>query len=236
MKNRKGFTLVELMAVIAILAILMVSAGTGVMAVINNSKINSFKNEVMVMVRGAESMYTAVSMDASNYANYVAKSTNKKAVAICITLPGLVSNGYLDKDIKTYGGVILVEVPTSTGQPRTTVWIHNGKYGINGIEATNIDALRFKKENNILGRNIGSGNSGDTANVPSGGPIGLVTNLTGIKTIVSASYGTTQAVGVPAGLVNGTKTSGPGLQIEASYTAGITGNVYVRVPCINTKL
>ena len=40
--NKKGFTLVELLAVIVILAILMVSAGAGVMSTMNNSKINTY--------------------------------------------------------------------------------------------------------------------------------------------------------------------------------------------------
>ena len=65
--NRRGFTLVELLAVIVILAILMVSAGAGVMTTMNNSKINTFKNEVLTAVNSAENMYSQISMNGELY-------------------------------------------------------------------------------------------------------------------------------------------------------------------------
>ena len=44
--NKKGFTLVELLAVIAILAILVIIALPNVLKMFNDSKKNSFINEV----------------------------------------------------------------------------------------------------------------------------------------------------------------------------------------------
>ena len=50
MKNKKGFTLVELLAVIAILAILVIIALPNVMSMFNNAKKSSFETEVKEIV------------------------------------------------------------------------------------------------------------------------------------------------------------------------------------------
>ena len=58
--NRKGFTLVELLAVIVILAILMVSAGAAVMSTLNNARVNTFKNEALSAISVADNLYTEI--------------------------------------------------------------------------------------------------------------------------------------------------------------------------------
>ena len=57
MKNQKGFTLVELLAVIAILAILVIMALPAVLRMFEKARIDSFTNEVNVLVRTTEQQY-----------------------------------------------------------------------------------------------------------------------------------------------------------------------------------
>jgi len=57
MKNKKGFTLVELLAVIAILAILVIMALPAVLRMFEKARIDSFTNEVNVLVRTTEQQY-----------------------------------------------------------------------------------------------------------------------------------------------------------------------------------
>ena len=57
MKNNKGFTLVELLAVIAILAILVIMALPAVLRMFEKARIDSFTNEVNVLVRTTEQQY-----------------------------------------------------------------------------------------------------------------------------------------------------------------------------------
>ena len=60
--NKKGFTLVELLAVIAILAILVIIALPNVMGMFNNAKENSFKTEIKEIYKTAQNQWMQDSM------------------------------------------------------------------------------------------------------------------------------------------------------------------------------
>ena len=62
MKEKKGFTLVELLAVIAILAILVIMALPAVLRMYRQSRINNFQNEVRSVYRTAQSQFLGDSM------------------------------------------------------------------------------------------------------------------------------------------------------------------------------
>jgi len=59
MKNKKGFTLVELLAVIVVLAILILIAVTAVLPQIEKSRKNSFYDEALIYKREAEKAFLA---------------------------------------------------------------------------------------------------------------------------------------------------------------------------------
>ena len=188
--NRKGFTLVELLAVIVILAILMVSAGAGVMATMNNSKVNTFKNELLTAIDGAQNMYSELSMSTSDSNKFIKSNTGDTGTGkatyagMCVTLSGLVNNGYLDKDLGNYGGVILIEVPYDGGATKYTIWAHNSTYGVNGFEKNVVNKLKFNKKNNT------AKSDGDKeATAYNGGGIGVITELTGIKSLAKEAMG-----------------------------------------------
>ena len=65
MKNRKGFTLVELLAVIAILAILVIIALPNVMSMFNNAKRSSFETEVKQVFKLSKSEWMSDSLNSS---------------------------------------------------------------------------------------------------------------------------------------------------------------------------
>ena len=62
MNNRRGFTLVELLAVIAILAILVIIALPNVMNMFKTAKKNSFTTEVKKIAQTAEQQWITDSM------------------------------------------------------------------------------------------------------------------------------------------------------------------------------
>ena len=65
MNNKKGFTLVELLAVIAILAILVIIALPNLMEMSNNAKKNAFETEVKQIFKLSKSEWMNDSLGVS---------------------------------------------------------------------------------------------------------------------------------------------------------------------------
>ena len=261
--NRKGFTLVELLAVIVILAILMVSAGAGVMATMNNSKVNTFKNEVLTFIDGANKMYSEVSMSTDDANKFIVSNTcqgesgvtaelgyRPKAQgcalatnsAMCVSLSGLVNNGYVDKELTNYAGAVLVEVPYDGGATKYMIWAHNSVYGVNGIEKSHINKLKFNKTNNDS-VDVTDGTTADNGvKKINGGSEGIITDREGIEAFLTGVYGVNTAKGFVDALPT---TAGGGVEsaqkneletfITSSKEHGGTGNVY-KIKCVNVKL
>ena len=92
--NRKGFTLVELLAVIVLMTVLITVAVPGVMRVGNSLKVQSFCSKINI-IESAALEY------ADDY--YVGKETTNETVLDNVSVMDLVNMGYLkaDNDIKT---------------------------------------------------------------------------------------------------------------------------------------
>ncbi len=73
--NKKGFTLVELLAVIAILAILVIIALPNVIKLYNNAKKNTFLTEAKTVYKEAANKYITESMK-GNKVNYISSTKN----------------------------------------------------------------------------------------------------------------------------------------------------------------
>lgn len=74
--NKKGFTLVELLAVIAILAILVIIALPNVLKMFNDSKKNSFMTEVRDIYKQAQTQFIADSMTTPGAKTYASTTLN----------------------------------------------------------------------------------------------------------------------------------------------------------------
>ena len=70
MNDKKGFTLVELLAVIAILAILVIIALPNVMSMFNNAKKSSFETEVKQIFKLTKSQWMSDNLTSGNEAIY----------------------------------------------------------------------------------------------------------------------------------------------------------------------
>lgn len=63
LKNKKGFTLVELLAVIVILAIILAIAIPGISGIINNARKGAFESDVKMIITGIEYQVLEASID-----------------------------------------------------------------------------------------------------------------------------------------------------------------------------
>ncbi|MBE6158776.1 MAG: type II secretion system protein [Firmicutes bacterium] len=150
MKKSKGFTLVELLAVIVILAVLVLVATPAVTSIMQRSQQNSFKNEMLNMVKEFNTAFTEKSgkkietkttlttEDAAKTAVYNVKTTGTSAGSykyLCMTLKDLVDEQYVKKDLgESYGGYIQMWVP-NTGEPIVFINTTNSAFYLQGKES-----------------------------------------------------------------------------------------------------
>ena len=105
LKNKKGFTLVELLAVIVVLAIIMVIATQQISGVIKKNTVDSFESSLNMVVKQAKLAYTQYgeSLKVDNVTEGVDYDTSQYTISldgnkVCITS---VANGKFDKMDKT---------------------------------------------------------------------------------------------------------------------------------------
>lgn len=119
-RNKKGFTLVELLAVIVVLAIIMIIAIPSVMESMNNARRNSF------------AIYAQKVMNTVQ-AKVQSDLLSGNTVATCYTLPTLMGTG-----VGNYTGHVNVTNPNSDN-PTYTLYLSDNNYSYTGATAGNID-------------------------------------------------------------------------------------------------
>lgn len=140
LKNRKGFTLVELLAVIVVLAIIILIAMPAVLNSMEKARKNSFAIEANEVVKSAQTAYSIAvlngqggSIDSTSGAKY------------CIKYSDLKTNGYIEKTDKAtpeYKGSVLITISKDTGVASYTIFFTNAAYNIyNKPYATSSDKV-----------------------------------------------------------------------------------------------
>lgn len=157
--SNKGFTLVELLAVIVVLAILVLLAMPRVTSMMEKARINSFVVEANEIQKVAQTAYN----------DAILNGTDKGAMP-CFTVDELIDGGYLDKDKGEIMGAIVLEIPaaSATSQAvKTHMYLSKGGYNMKNVttKAKNSDV---KKKANVYTKCTGSGTvtcsaSGDNA-------------------------------------------------------------------------
>ena len=135
--NKKGFTLVELLAVIVILAVVMLIGGTTVLPMMQKAQKSSLGTEGASMKKAAETAFQAELIKGS-------QAAFKSTETVCFSLKVLCDSGNYDKGCTPaagetgdgYTGSVLV----TPGNPTTTykMWISNGTYSYSGLDEQNI--------------------------------------------------------------------------------------------------
>ena len=125
-KNKNGFTLVELLAVIVILAVIILIASNSVLSQMDKARKNALAIEGNTLINAAKNAYQSAILEG--------KITTGSA---CFTLEYLYSEGLFSKGSKdTYTGSVLV-APDESGKIVTyTFWLSNGSYVVTGETGT----------------------------------------------------------------------------------------------------
>lgn len=134
--NKKGFTLVELLAVIVILAVIILVAMNAVIPQMEKARKNAFKTEAETYLKAAQTYYTATKMSGGNYD--------------CVTLTTL-NNGYITKADSAYAGY--VEIGSSTADFK--IVITNKEYSIGKDGAKTLSEVAALKETEIDAADLG---------------------------------------------------------------------------------
>lgn len=139
--NKKGFTLVELLAVIVVLAIIILIAMPSVMSAMDKARKNSLVTEATEIVKIAQTAYADDMMNALVPAN---------SEGYCYSLQYLISEGYMDKNLggtgnsaTEWGSVLLTVDQNSVAT--YTVYLTNKIYSINGVSSTAITSSSAEK-------------------------------------------------------------------------------------------
>lgn len=149
MKNLQGFTLMELLVVIVILALLVAIAAPQVLNLLESGQQDTFRNEAKSMISIMENAYAAKSMSGSS--DIKAGTCNGVSCrTLCMTLEELKNQGYLDKDLGSgatgWKGYVRVEVPV-TGAAIYYISITNGTYYLPKVESDDIDSTEIVSNN-----------------------------------------------------------------------------------------
>ena len=177
MEKSKGFTLVELLAVIVILAVLVLVATPAVTSIMQRSQQNSFKNEVLGMIKEFNTAYTdksgrkittipstttALSAEQAKSMQVFNVTTEYDSVAgsykyFCMTVQDLVNEQYIKKDISAYDGYFQMWVPNK-GEPIVFMNVTNSAYYLQGRESVVNKDEHIPSQDPFVGTGIGTPN------------------------------------------------------------------------------
>ena len=151
--NKKGFTLVELLAVIVILAVLALVAMPNVTRLMNDSRKNAFITEVENFVTYAQTSYTN-----SQISGTVPNGPDESLITgqtfnnvsydyYCVSYAKLVSGGFIQKSNgDNYKGVFEIYMPTDGTSSKTVIYMSNGNYQINGLSINKLANKSYEEK------------------------------------------------------------------------------------------
>lgn len=151
--NKKGFTLVELLAVIVILAVIILIAINAVLPQMERARKNSFADEVMNYTKAAETKYVTESQEG--------EVDGDISAGICYNLSDL-HGEYVTKNDDRYTGIVIIQKRGDTNLYDKYAYIASGKYHFNN--KTNSDTGALIPVTKLSQKDIADGSSITYAN------------------------------------------------------------------------
>ncbi len=146
----KGFTLMELIVVIVILALLILMAGPQILRLLESGQENTFRDDVLEIFKVSETAYTEKSI--KNDGSIKVEGNNKK---FCATLAKLKEDGYLNKELNdaegnpVWQGWVEVSVPINGSSNATyTITITNNQFYLVNVNRSEVQDATLNDDGN----------------------------------------------------------------------------------------
>lgn len=120
-RKNAGFTLMELLAVIVVLAIVAVIGTTTVLPLLNDTKDEAFATEANEFKGAAYDAISLIILNKMDTANYT-----KIANGYCFTVKNLIDEGVFDKDDGNYAGTVYATKEAGSNVYKYEVSFSNG--------------------------------------------------------------------------------------------------------------
>lgn len=134
MLKRKGFTLVELLAVIVVLGIVLVVAIPNVLNLINQARINSYNSQMGLIINAAQK-YVQIKGSSVSWGADPADPSNPNKKVATVYLKDLQSNNLLPSTMKNpKGGDLDNKMPPDGEGLKVIIKIDNNNYSYNVID------------------------------------------------------------------------------------------------------
>ena len=135
MNKKNGFTLVELLAVILILAIIMVIGVKSILPMISESKRRILYEEGLSLLDAAKTAHEHEIVPDSSL-----RLTNTESH--CFTLNWLKANNYYSKNDEDYNGSVLVLFNNETKKFEYSFWISNNEFYLEDAKPNNYEVKK----------------------------------------------------------------------------------------------
>ena len=136
--NKKGFTLVELLAVIVILAVIVLVAMNAVIPRMEEARRGAFKTEVVTFAKAAETFFT----------NKALSDPSVLTSGGCVEL-GTLKDGYVNKTDAAYEGSACVVDKVVYLAMTNGAYYYNGK--VSGVSSSDIDSMIMEEDSSGSG-------------------------------------------------------------------------------------
>lgn len=123
MKNNSGFTLVELLAVIVVLAIVTIIATQSILPLIGDARPDAFRVEATEVINITEDVVQLYFLG-----NFSLSNNNSSCIKdneICITVEELINKGLYEDKSNAFSGKVLVDI-TDKAKPEYTLYLQKG--------------------------------------------------------------------------------------------------------------
>jgi len=139
MTKNNTFTKIELIILVVLVSFMIVGGLILSTLLTNDKNLTNFKEDSNIIVTSAKNAYLSITKETED--KYLTTSTDGLGRGMCITITGLINNGFLLEEYKDYNGYIVIEEIDS--KSTYSLYLTNNKYVIPGYSTSKLSLLEL---------------------------------------------------------------------------------------------